>query len=50
MAGATAVGLGSALYRRGPEVFCQVRDEMAAFMLAHGYQSVAGMRGIAHGK
>jgi dihydroorotate dehydrogenase (NAD+) catalytic subunit len=50
MAGATAVGLGSALYRRGPEVFCQVGDEFAAFMAERGYEGLAGMRGIAHGK
>lgn len=48
MAGATAVGIGSAVYYRGPEVFAAVRDELRAFMEAHGYAGVSQMRGLAH--
>jgi dihydroorotate dehydrogenase (NAD+) catalytic subunit len=48
MAGATAVGIGSAVYYHGPEVFTAVRDEIAAFMEAHAYSHVAQMRGLAH--
>jgi dihydroorotate dehydrogenase (NAD+) catalytic subunit len=48
MAGAAAVGVGTAVYYRGPEVFTAIRDEMAAFMGTHGYSSVAQMRGLAH--
>ena len=49
MAGATAVGVGTAVYHRGPEVFGHIRDELAAFMGTHGYSSVLQMRGVAHG-
>ena len=49
MAGATAVGVGSAVYREGPEVFGRIRDELAALMDELGYRSVAEMRGVAHG-
>jgi len=49
MAGATAVGVGTAVYYRGPEVFGHIRDELAAFMGTHGYSSVLQMRGVAHG-
>ncbi|MFQ6014541.1 MAG: dihydroorotate dehydrogenase [Anaerolineae bacterium] len=49
MAGATAVGIGSALYYRGVGAFAQVLGEMTAFMVEHGYQSLDELRGIAHG-
>ena len=49
MAGATAVGVGTAVYYRGPEVFGHIRDELAAFMGSHGYSSVLQMWGVAHG-
>jgi dihydroorotate dehydrogenase (NAD+) catalytic subunit len=45
MAGATAVGVGSAVYGEGPEVFGRIRDEMAALMAKLGYGCVAEMRG-----
>lgn len=48
MAGATAVGIGSAVYYRGIDVFKKVCDEMSAFMDTNGYKSVEEMRGIAH--
>jgi dihydroorotate dehydrogenase (NAD+) catalytic subunit len=47
-AGATLVGVGSAVYERGPEVFGQIRDEMLAWMLAHGIGSLHEWRGCAH--
>jgi dihydroorotate dehydrogenase (NAD+) catalytic subunit len=48
MAGATAVGVGSAVYWRGPEVFAHIAEEMTEFMSTHGYQNLAEMRGMAH--
>jgi dihydroorotate dehydrogenase (NAD+) catalytic subunit len=47
MAGATAVGVGSAVYREGPEAFGRIRDEMAALMAELGYERVEQMRGAA---
>ncbi len=49
MAGATAVGVGSAVYGEGPGVFGRIRAEMAALMVELGYETVAEMRGVAHG-
>jgi dihydroorotate dehydrogenase (NAD+) catalytic subunit len=48
MAGATAVGLGSAVYGEGPEVFGRVAGEMEDLLAALGYGSVAEARGAAH--
>lgn len=48
MAGATAVGVGSAVYQDGPEAFRRIGREMAALMAELGYRSVAEMRGAAH--
>jgi dihydroorotate dehydrogenase (NAD+) catalytic subunit len=48
MAGARAVGIGSAVYGEGPEAFGRIRSEMAALMAELGYGSVEGMRGAAH--
>ncbi len=48
MAGATAVGVGSAVYSEGPEVFGRIRDEMAAWMAELGYGCIEEMRGAAH--
>jgi dihydroorotate dehydrogenase (NAD+) catalytic subunit len=48
MAGATAVGVGSAVYYRGPEVFGQLEAELREFMADQGYRSLEEMRGIAH--
>jgi len=48
MAGAVAVGLGSALYYRGERVFSLVADELCRFMREQGYASLSDFRGIAH--
>jgi dihydroorotate dehydrogenase (NAD+) catalytic subunit len=48
MAGATAVGVGSAVCGEGPEVFGRIRHEMAALMGELGYGRVDEMRGAAH--
>jgi dihydroorotate dehydrogenase (NAD+) catalytic subunit len=48
MAGATAVGIGSAVYYRGVEVFEEILGEMASFMAEQGYGSLADFRGMAH--
>ena len=47
MAGATAVGIGSAAWYRGPDCFSDIVKEMADFMQTAGYSSLAEMRGIA---
>lgn len=49
MAGATAVGLGSALQQEGAATFGRVADELAALMVEEGYQRLADFRGCAHG-
>lgn len=48
MAGAVAVGVGSAVYYRGIEVFALIAQEMETFMKNEGYQTVEEMKGIAH--
>lgn len=48
MAGATALGIGSAVYLRGKDVFAKICKEMEQFMSAEGYHSVQELRGIAH--
>lgn len=50
MAGATLVGIGSAVCYRGMEVFGKVCQEMAAWMQAHGYTKVEELIGLAHKK
>lgn len=47
MAGATVVGVGSAVWYRGVDAFRPINDELAAFMAQHGYLSVAALRGVA---
>ncbi len=47
MAGATAVGIGSAVYREGPEVFGRVAREMAAWLAERGLR-LEQVRGRAH--
>lgn len=47
MAGASAVGIGSAAWFRGPEVFDAIVSELAEWMQAAGYSSIEEMRGIA---
>ncbi len=48
MAGATAVGVGSAVYYRGVEAFALIIEEMKVFMKKEGYKTVGEMRGVAH--
>ncbi len=48
MAGATAVGVGSAVYGEGPEAFRRIHDEMAALMAKLGFDCVEEMQGAAH--
>lgn len=48
MAGATAVGVGSAVYWRGLEVFGQLLAELQDFLTDHGYESLEAIRGMAH--
>lgn len=50
MAGASAAGVGSAVYYRGPEVFSAICEEMQEFMDKEGFKSIKEMRGIAHEK
>jgi dihydroorotate dehydrogenase (NAD+) catalytic subunit len=40
MAGATAVGVGSALWYRGPDAFKLIKDELQVYMKDNGYKSV----------
>ena len=49
MAGATAVGVGSAFHYRGMEVLAAMAAEMSAFMREEGLPCLAAMRGLAHG-
>ncbi|HRN70271.1 MAG TPA: dihydroorotate dehydrogenase [Candidatus Woesebacteria bacterium] len=48
MAGATAVGVGSAIYYRGIDVFKKINDEIKEFMEKEGYKSVNEIKGAAH--
>lgn len=48
MAGATAVGVGSAVYGQGPELFGRIGAEMVQWMAGLGYHCVDEMRGAAH--
>ncbi|MFO8015666.1 MAG: dihydroorotate dehydrogenase [Candidatus Woesearchaeota archaeon] len=50
MAGASAVGMGTAVYSRGIDVFRKVSMEMKGFMQKEGYESISSMRGITHEK
>ncbi|MCL6429227.1 MAG: dihydroorotate dehydrogenase [Anaerolineae bacterium] len=49
MAGATAVGVGSAFYQRGMGVLEAMAAEIRAFMQEQGFGCVSEMRGLAHG-
>jgi dihydroorotate dehydrogenase (NAD+) catalytic subunit len=48
LAGATLVGVGSAVYWRGLEAFSSIRDEMRNWMSAHQVRSLSEIRGRAH--
>jgi dihydroorotate dehydrogenase (NAD+) catalytic subunit len=47
MAGATVIGIGSAIWFRGPEVFDLINNELIDFMKQEGYADLESMRGIA---
>ena len=48
MAGATAVGVGSAIYYRGGDTLSLIRDEMNIWLDAHGITTLDDIRGLAH--
>jgi len=48
MAGATAVGVGSAVWYRGVAALGEIGKELATFMESEGYTTLEEMRGIAH--
>jgi len=50
MAGASWVSVGSAVYYRGPRVFCEIAKEMKAWMEANGVKGVNDVKGAAHEK
>ncbi len=47
MAGATAVGVGSAVWYRGVSALGAIAAELEAFMAGEGYQTLADLRGVA---
>jgi dihydroorotate dehydrogenase (NAD+) catalytic subunit len=47
MAGATAVGVGSALWYRGPDAFKLIKEELKVFLQEHGYKSITEIIGKA---
>ncbi|MFH1442935.1 MAG: dihydroorotate dehydrogenase [Candidatus Micrarchaeota archaeon] len=49
MAGATAVGIGTAIYYRGIDAFKQITKEMEDWMKKHNYNSAKELIGAAHG-
>jgi dihydroorotate dehydrogenase (NAD+) catalytic subunit len=49
MAGASALGIGTAIYYRGFECFRSITNEMQAWMESHGYSSMKELTGVAHG-
>jgi dihydroorotate dehydrogenase (NAD+) catalytic subunit len=49
MAGATAVGIGTALWREGDLTFGRIAEEMRSIMQAEGITSLDEIRGCAHG-
>lgn len=49
MAGATLVGVGSAIYTRGIDVFSKICREMEEIMRKEGIKSLSDIKGAAHG-
>lgn len=45
LAGASVVGVGSAVYQRGVTVMTEIGEELVEFMAAQGVESVAALRG-----
>jgi dihydroorotate dehydrogenase (NAD+) catalytic subunit len=48
MAGATAVGVGSAIYYRGEQAIRNIAGEIEDWLVAHGAQDLRSLHGIAH--
>lgn len=48
MAGATLVGVGSAIYYRGQHAISEIRSEFDQWLRQHGIQDLAEIRGTAH--
>jgi dihydroorotate dehydrogenase (NAD+) catalytic subunit len=48
MAGATLLGVGSAVYYRGDDVFRKITDEMEAIMKEEGIRNLKQVRGCVH--
>jgi dihydroorotate dehydrogenase (NAD+) catalytic subunit len=48
MAGAAAIGIGTAIYNRGIDVFKKVCDEIKIWMSEHGFNSISELTGAAH--
>ncbi len=48
MAGATAVGIGTAVLSRGMSVFQEIADEMKEILIERGATSLSEIRGLAH--
>lgn len=48
MAGASAVGIGTAVHYRDLDVFKQISEEIGEFMYKHGYNSIKEIVGVAH--
>jgi len=48
MAGANLLGVGSAVYYRGNNVFQKINDEIAEYMDKHGVEKLSDLIGIAH--
>ena len=46
MAGADIVGVGTAVYYRGPEVFGSINDEITAFLRRKGFHSLSDIKRI----
>ncbi|VVB54513.1 Dihydroorotate dehydrogenase [uncultured archaeon] len=49
MAGASAVGVGTAVYLRGVDCFKLISKELTSFMKENGYSKVKELTGAAHG-
>ena len=50
MAGATAVGIGSAVYYRGVDVFKKINAEIEDWLVSNNYSTVKDIIGKAHVK
>lgn len=48
MAGARAVGIGTAVITNGIGVFREVSDGIKKFMESHGFSKIEGMVGVGH--